>query len=410
MNQLAIAVSLVRVDIRWRLLKVMYPMMAVLFTLAFWFMHLTDPRLIGFFVLYLALAISHFLGMTRIGFPYQLGLPISSRTLFLTTLLLTAVSIWIPAVILAVLSTVTACHCLLAAPVALPIVWMIGSAIIWLVWPARQAAPGAARVCVAVIQIAAAMTFVVRPPSIGLATALVLLSAALCLIAFLRFPPAFLSEQGHSGASSRSLGGGNAWFTLARILLPWSTIGFICIGVLQGGDWVLRGLWTCLIYSMLRSEQPVLLSLPISQVKFVYARLTFAFLLEMLLGSYFDPFGRLLKTHSSPGSPAVSALLTISVALVLVASGKLVAWHRLRHWSRRGVVIIPGVLFIGTFTLMFFRDMTNHIAASIPDHAAPAILSALILLLWLIAVQTRESDYLAVSAPATSPFAVFNRA
>jgi hypothetical protein len=261
-------------------------MAAIIFALVFWLANLNDPRFIGFFVLYLALAFSHLLGMTRIGFPYQLGLPISTRILFLTTLLLTAAAIWIPALILGALLTAEGYHRLLVAPLALLVVWMTGSAVIWLVWPARQSAPGAARVCTFIVQIAAAITVVMRTHSLRSAATLLVLSAALCVIAFLRLPPAFVLDEKHrSNATSRIPGSANAWFTLARILLPWSTIGFLFIGLLQGGDWLMHGLWTCLIYSMLRSEQPVLLSLPLSQVQLVYVRLAFAFLLETLLGS-----------------------------------------------------------------------------------------------------------------------------
>ncbi len=413
MNQLAIAISLVRVDVRWRFLKIMYSVFALaVLVLLLWFSHVRVPRLAQisvfetFFVTFLFSQIS---SLPRIGFLYQMGLPISTRTMFLTTLLLNGAAIWLPAILVTIV-LFSHGYTRAISPLAFVGLWMTGSSVLWLGWPGRQSAPGLARVAVSVIQIAFLFLSFLHRISPEIAITLFITSVVTSVSAFLRLPLIFTSDSESQGTSvsSVSLGSENAWFTLARILFPPVTLLLICPGLLQQNfNWALQGFWIFLIYSIIRSGDPLLLSLPLSQLHLIYARLVCAFLIEMLLACYVDIFSRLEHKHSGPH--LVPTLLAVTIALALVASMKSLSWRSTPPWLKRPLLALFCILAIGIFSLPFFGDLMQQIACFSPSLIVPpaSLVSALLLL--LITIQTRNSDQLAMSVPSTSGFEVFNR-
>jgi hypothetical protein len=150
------------------------------------------------------------------------------------------------------------------------------------------------------------------------------------------------------------------------------------------------------LYAQIRAKHPLLLSLPISQVKLVYTRLICAGLL-VALASCVNFQGRLRawRTGESVGGveSMVSELLAVTVALGLIAAGKLLAWHRLRRCPKRMIALIPISLFIASLGFAVRVQVTNQVIEVSSERIAPALFFAIGLLLWLIATETREADH-----------------
>lgn len=133
MNEVSTALSLFRVDIRWRFLLLIFAMVAVPVTLVLCFAPVFDPAMIKI-ALFCVLCVSVMAGIQRIGLPYQLGLPISTRVLFLTALLLAGVAIWIPTFsVVAVLAAVNRTG-EMRMPLASGALWMAGYCVLWMGW------------------------------------------------------------------------------------------------------------------------------------------------------------------------------------------------------------------------------------------------------------------------------------
>ncbi len=173
--------------------------------------------------------------------------------------------------------------------------------------------------------------------------------------------------------------------------MPWFAILFLPVVLLsvQRSNWPIQGVWIANLYWLIRAKDPLLFAMPISQLRLVYARLACACLVAGV-ASYLDPMGRLLHSHGD--FRVVPALSALTVGLLLIAAGKLIAWHRLRRWPKRALVVVPFSFFVAALVISFNIALTNRVAAA-PKQIGPALFPAIGLLLWLITVEAKESDY-----------------